>query len=287
MGRRHIEFFQTQMLPWQTGLYAGNRTEAESKTLSVDDESGAASLLIRYPAGWSQGGTGHLKADEELFVLDGALEVNGQHYGEHGYGHFPAGYARQSFEAPGGAVVLTFFSAVPEYVDGAAPEGLYDPKRLVERGDAKNEPYDDQFERLGSAPREKGGPNLKLLREDPYNRNHTWLLRADAHLWGGGLGGVTETHPTVEEMFLVFGENVGPYGPMKTGAYFWRPGGIEHGPFGLKAESLHFFRTLGGPLSTEFQDSQVPFDWDVQFRPTLPPELAHLANQEWSESEKF
>lgn len=275
MGRPHIEFIQAQVLPWQEGLYAGNRLGADSKTLSVDDESGAASLLIRYPAGWSQNRPGHLKADEELFVLDGALEINGRRYGEYGYGHFPAGYERQSFNSPRGAVVLTFFTAAPEFVAGAAPAGFYDPKRLVERGDALYEPYDNQFERLGSKRGPKDGRALKLLREDPYSREHTWLLGAVAMIKGG----VIETHPTVEEMFLVSGKNVGPYGPMKTGAYFWRPPDIQHGPFGLAEPSLHFFRTLGGPLSTDFQKSDKPFDWDPPYTPVLPSGMEQYGKQ--------
>ena len=64
MARPHIEFIQSQVLPWSEGLYAGTRQGVQSKTLSVDDETGSASVLVRYPPGWVQPGPGYLSADE-------------------------------------------------------------------------------------------------------------------------------------------------------------------------------------------------------------------------------
>ncbi|HJN04007.1 MAG TPA: DUF4437 domain-containing protein [Alphaproteobacteria bacterium] len=276
MVRPHIEFIQSQMLPWQDGLYAPGRSGVESKTFSTDAGNGAASVLIRYPGGWAQESAGYLSADEELFVLEGSLEINGRTYGEFGYAFLPAGYARQSFASPEGAVVLTFFESTPEFVTGAAAD-LFDASRLVEYVDGLNQPYDNDFARMGSEGVNQAGIALKLLREDPHDREQTWLLGAVA-FWPGG---AIEIHPVVEELFLVSGEIVGPFGSMKSGAYFWRPPDVPHGPFATAAPTLHFFRTKGGPLSTTFLPPDSPLAWDTPYNPVVPPELAQLAGATW------
>ena len=80
MARPHIEFVPTQLLPWQRGLYGGSRPDVEVRVLSIDDDNGASSLMIRYPPGWARGGPEYLDVDEEFFVLDGAIEINGLSY---------------------------------------------------------------------------------------------------------------------------------------------------------------------------------------------------------------
>jgi len=85
-----------------------------------------------------------------------------------------------------------------------------------------------------------------------------------------------EIHPVVEEMYLLGGEIIGPQGHMMPGAYFWRPPGLPHGPFGAKGGSLLLHRTIGGPLSTTYADAPAPFDWHPAYNPILPPELDHL-----------
>jgi hypothetical protein len=277
--RPHIEFIRSQALPWREGLYAGNRPNIESKTLSEDSDTREGSLLIRYPQGWQQDGAGHLTVDEELFVLGGSLTINGRTYGEFAYAHLPAGYQRADMSAPDGAVVLTFFSGAPAFVAGNAAAGSFDERRLVEYADGLYQLYDNDFERMGSADVNIDGIALKLLREDPDNREQTRLLGAVAN-WPGG---AVEIHPVVEEMYLVSGEIVGNIGSMKSGAYFWRPPGVRHGPFATREACVHFFRTKGGPLSTVFEEPEIPFRWQrsYPYKPILPAALAEFGKSEW------
>ena len=137
MSRPHTEFIQSQVLPWKPSPYGGRFEGAQVKLLSRDQDTGAASLLVRYPAGYSRPAAEYLTADEEFFVLDGQLSVNGEDYSQLCYAHLPAGYPRTS-AASEGAVVLTFVSGEPETQAGDAPEGLYDPARLVQRVDVLN-----------------------------------------------------------------------------------------------------------------------------------------------------
>ena len=96
MPRPHIEFIQSQALPWARGLYGGARPDVETKILSIDSINAESSALIRYPKGWKQGRAEHLLADEEILVLDGAIEIAGVEYGRHCYAYLPAGYLRPS-----------------------------------------------------------------------------------------------------------------------------------------------------------------------------------------------
>ena len=212
-------------------------------------------------------------------MLGGSLTINGRTYGEFAYAHLPAGYQRADMSAPDGAVVLTFFSGAPAFVAGNAAAGSFDERRLVEYADGLYQLYDNDFERMGSADVNIDGIALKLLREDPDNREQTWLLGAVAN-WPGG---AVEIHPVVEEMYLVSGEIVGNIGSMKSGAYFWRPPGVRHGPFATREACVHFFRTKGGPLSTVFEEPEIPFRWQPSYpyKPILPAALAEFGTSEW------
>ena len=278
MTRPHIEFIQSQALPWLASPYSGRFQGTETKTLSEDTESGAASLLIRYPGGYARREAEYLSVDEELFVLQGSLRINDQDYTEMCYAHLPAGFPRTIQTSDEGATVLTFLSGTPETESGDPPAGLYDPSRLVAHIDSlKTRPSND-LTKLGvevTAEIEAGfvGFSFLLYREDPYTQDQTWMLSAPP-LWQGG---VVEIHPVVEEMYLVTGDMAADRGLMKAGAYFWRPPGMAHGPFGSKTGNLLFFRTKGGRLTTDFAAGADVFCWTPAPRPVLPPELEQYA----------
>ncbi|WNO60213.1 hypothetical protein [Rheinheimera sp. MMS21-TC3] len=61
--RGYIEFIQSQQLPWQRIGGGLARPNVEYKMLSRNPEDGACSILMRYPAGWSQTGAEHIQAD--------------------------------------------------------------------------------------------------------------------------------------------------------------------------------------------------------------------------------
>ena len=75
-----------------------------------------------------------------------------------------------------------------------------------------------------------------------------------------------ETHPHVEELFLLDGEISMPQGLLKRGAYFWRPGGIQHGPIGTRAGCTCFFRCKEGPFSTDWTSHTETIVWDAPYQ---------------------
>ncbi|HLI14633.1 MAG TPA: DUF4437 domain-containing protein [Acidimicrobiales bacterium] len=263
MSRPFIEFVQCQTLPWTSGLYGGARPEVEVRVLSVDDETGASSLLVRYPPGFERREPHRLACDEEFFVLDGSLEVGDLHYGRYCYAHLPAGFERTAMRAPEGALAVTFFSGEPRL--SSEPMRPDDAARLVERVDALEGEWTGNFH-----PQFPPGAGRKWLKQDPVRGDQTWVL-GTMPLRSGRRA---ERHPVVEELFLVAGSLVGPLGTMYPGCYFWRPPGEWHGPFGTLTGNVELFRTVGGPLTTEYAEAESEFSWHPPYAPIVPTSLA-------------
>jgi hypothetical protein len=257
MARPWIEFVQSQNLPWQAGDFGSVRPGVETKVLSLDADSGASSLLVRYQPRWRLQGEGALSADEEFLVLEGELSIGRQTYREKSYAHLPAGYARGPMASQKGAVVLTFFSGRPNWTAATA----FDPARLVENLDAFAVPYTGKFH-----PEFPPGAGRKTLYEDPITHDQSWILGTMPMRWAER----AEVHPVVEEMYLLSGESHGNRGVMRPGAYFWRPPQLPHGPYGTLTGNLYFFRTKGGPLTTHYVDVARPFRWWPAYDPVLP-----------------
>lgn len=262
MSRPWIEYIQSQNLPWTADDLWGVRPGVHVKMLSLDDEDGAASVLVRYPPQWRLEREGALSADEEFLVLDGSLSMGPQQYTEKAFAHLPAGYRHGPMASETGAVVLTFFSSRPSWIE----PGHYDPARLVAHVDAFAVPYTGRFH-----PEFPPGAGRKTLYEDPITHDQTWILGTLPMRWAER----SEVHPVVEEMYLLSGESHGNRGVMRPGAYFWRPPQIPHGPYGTLTGNLYFFRTKGGPLSTHYIDAERPFTWWPEYAPILPSELSY------------
>jgi hypothetical protein len=260
VSRPWIEFIQSQHLPWQAGDLGGTRAGLEYRQLSVDQDTGACSLLVRYPAGW-HGAGGALAVDDEFLVLEGALEIGQRAYAQMSYAHLPAGFDTGAWSSRNGAIVLEFFSGQP--APGKREAG-FDQRRLILHQDTFQVPYTGNFH-----PEFPPGAGRKMLYMDPDTRDTTWILGTLPMRWAER----AEIHPTVEEMFLISGEVHGNRGVMRPGAYFWRPPSKPHGPYGTRTGNLYLFRTKGGVLSTEYVEPERGFHWWPAFDPVLPPEL--------------
>lgn len=265
MARSRIEFIQNQHLPWRPDPVAAIRPGVEARVLSADPETGACSLVLRYPAGWSLPAGQILVADEEFLVIDGALVHGEDRLGYLGYAHWPAGVERAAMSAPDGAVVVAFFSSAPTAVVDKADAPAVDDRRLVAALDGFAIPYTGNFH-----PEFPPGAGRKMLFEDPDTGDQTWLLGTLGLRWAER----AERHPVVEEMFLLAGEVHGNLGVMRPGAYFWRPPHIPHGPYGSLTGNIYLFRTKGGKLATEYEAPDRPFHWWPDHRPILPEAMA-------------
>lgn len=266
MGRPFIEYIQSQAVPWRNGLPGGSHAGVKSRLLSMDLESTASSMLIKYPAGWSDPNPHHLNVDDEFLVLSGELEIGDTSYQKYSFGHLPAGFQRSSARTLTETVVLTFRSGEGTRLEGSS---AMDESRLVNKVDALADQWGGNFH-----PKFPPGAGRKYMRQDQHDGEETWIL-GTMPLRSGRR---PEKHPVVEEMYLLAGSLVGPRGVMHAGAYFWRPEEEWHGPFGSLTGNLMLFRTKGGPLSTVYTDHEVDFSWTPPNDPILPPDMAQYAS---------
>ncbi len=279
MGREHIEFIQAQVLPWERpGRY---RPDTQSKTLSRDPATGAASLVLQYSAGWAAPERFSLAAAEEFYLLAGQLSIADACYQPGDYAYLPAGYVYQDIRAgEDGAVALTFFSAEPVTTSAGAAgtEGLIE--RLATRDMSWDSDVDPRV--VGSAPAKK------TLRLDPVSGDSTWILRIGATDPSViRLETPLEKHPYVEEMYQLDGEISTNVGVMRRGAYFWRPPFISHGPIASWPGFMALFRSHGGARMTEWSAQKYPVVWDPPYAPVLPERLRQHALQPFSAFELF
>lgn len=272
MPRPHIEFIHAQELEWKTDILPGALAHVECKVLSRDQKTGACSTILRYPKGWSQTGTHHLTADHELLVLDGALEINGQVYQSDSYGYLPEGYAHEDWSAPNGAVVLSFFSAIPNAIEGPGTEtGAAIPYIYLHDmawTSADIDP-DVQFLRIAH----------KMLRQDKEKGESTMILDCGAQTHPQDWKERALKHPCAEEMFLLSGDIVGERGIMHQGAYFWRPPEIWHGPFGSRHGNICVIRFMDGNHINVWSEDKRPFSLTPDYKPDLPDDMKARHNQ--------
>lgn len=249
MGRPHTEFVQSQAIPWEP------EGDAEAKILSQDSASGAVSRLLRVPPGWC-----HECASpdvmEEFLVLDGVLRTGEHRLPRYGYGTVPAGEIRP-LVAERGATILHFINP------GIGGEAHAIDTSAMAWGSAIND-SNLRFMGLGR----------KLLRDDPEREERVMLLSMAPQAYPAGGAAPPISHPCAEEMYLLGGDVVSEYGTMRSGAYFWRPANIPHGPHGSHTGAFMLIRFMDGRHENHWSDEPRTFDPEPPYRPVLPPEMS-------------
>ena len=240
MARPHIESIRAYDVPAEDvadGLLAG----ARRRLLSEDDADGSSTSLVTFPAGW----TGDLAGTRpvELFLLTGSADLGGQALR-------PGTWAWVPTAADGARLSLAEASDVLVMVEPERPNAT-GPVEVVDSVTRSFEPSKTDV---------PPGLVVKDLRHDPETRDRSWVAGSPP----GWIGYKGEIHPTVEEAFLIRGDCfLANSGEMRAGDYFWRPGGVHHGPFSTREGQLFFFRTKGGGMAVEFDE--VP-DWPERMR---------------------
>jgi hypothetical protein len=282
VARPHVEFIHAPQLPWvESGLQGWAWRPLACKTLSADTDNGGMTALLQFAPGFTDREF-VLAADFELFVLEGGIEINSREYGLDGYAFLPAGYRYQSLTSRAGAVVLAFFNVGPArkpWASASASASASEPNGLIERIDTYAMPWTTadidpavQFLRLSH----------KVLRYVPATGAKTILLATGAQTHPRDFREAQLQHDCVEEMYLLGGEITGERGVMYEGAYFWRPPGKWHGPFGSRRGSLSLVRFVDGHHQNTWSQQALPFSFEPDYQPELPAELAALASQPWS-----
>lgn len=276
MAREHVEFIQSQVLPWQPWPLQDG---VVYKQLSVDTETAATTGIFKYPKGWLEKQAYYLESEEEFFVLQGSIEINGIKYNEGCYGYFPQRYLRKKIVVHKETVVIRFIDQTPTKVEynfgDALPELDKEPVESLDTFDMVWDKgvLDEKLVHLDFG--------RKILRIDPQTKAKTFLYmispQTRPELWQGP----KERHPTVEESFTLTGTLAGDRGIMRTGSYFWRPPGIYHGPYGSRTGCLLLIRFVGGAHINHWSKEQYPFSFDAKYQPVLPESMQELGKEEW------
>jgi hypothetical protein len=269
MPRPHIEFVHAQQLPWgATPFVDAPWCDLPCKLLSRDPVSGACSLLLRLPPGFCATATPERRA-LELYVLEGAATLDARPLPLDGYADCGAGAFAAPLQSTAGAVLLAFAGAVEAAAGTAAVTVI----------DTHNTPWTRhdidpavQFLNLSH----------KVLRHDPLRGDKTLLLSTGAQTHPRDWREAQLLHDCAEEMYLLGGDIVGERGTMYEGAYFWRPPGRWHGPFGSRRGSLSLIRFAEGHHRNVWSDHALPFTLTPAHAPELPPDLAAVAGAAWA-----
>jgi hypothetical protein len=272
MTRPHIEFIFAQALPWRAASPLEQRKELQCKVLSEDAQNGEVSLILRVPRGWNKS----INSDyqEEMYVLDGAIEFDGQRLCRDGYARIDAGRETR-WQAQESAVLLICSNAA-SWRQETGELAVIDT--VVLPWDRDGVPKELQY--MGIARK-------VLFVDQDSGRHRTWLLATSPQSLPKGKQLERETHACAEELFMLSGEITGPHGIMSRGAYFWRPAETLHGPFGSREGNLAFCRFRHGAQITTFHRDTLPFVFDAPYEPAVPSEMSHLRAQQGPFLERY
>jgi len=99
MPRPALEFFDTEKVPWEPHVVGGKRIDPLlQKILSYDDATGAVTLMVRYPKGFSHSSLTYHTVTEELFIIQGRIKMQGKEYGKGYYAFRPPGMVHGEME---------------------------------------------------------------------------------------------------------------------------------------------------------------------------------------------
>jgi len=205
MARPFIEFIQSQCLNWSAFPARAGQSDVDYKLLSEDADTGEGKVLLRYPSNWHAPTSEICAADEEVFVLSGALGLAGRALTRRHYAYWPSGYPKRNFcAAPEGAVVIIVFSQAPQYVEASADGAPYEPMPgFLEHLDCFALPWDNSSMDPNISHLNAYRKNLRLA---PDGMCRTYLLAGLPQGFPQSGEEPLERHPHAEEMFIISGD---------------------------------------------------------------------------------
>lgn len=236
MPRPHIERYLERAAPWRRLALPGFPRGLGCKVLSLDPDTGAASLKLRFPPGRALPG-GRSDSDLELFVLAGALVLGTTRHGPGSYLCVPRGVALPPVASPRGAEVLAFYDdGPPSFTESDSDHPSAERDRLVTLDAYEGVAWDAASVYPAALP----GRLVKVLREAPRSRALTCLY---ALAPGFRLEAVCY-HDCATEAYVISGGTWSlQSGACPPGSYAWRPPYVNHGPCASERGALLLVRS--------------------------------------------
>jgi hypothetical protein len=224
----HIHSDDLEWRPWDEQrkmpfVAQGPTGQAWVKVLSRDPETEAESLLYRLDPGWAAEAIENT-VYENLLVLDGELEVDGQTLAKYWFSYRPEGHRAGPVSTKGGVTVIAF-AGFPGELASNIPVPYLDTNAM---------------DWSGSATSSLKG--LKVLRADEENLDCFSLTRAGA----GWENDFVAFHDTPEEVFILQGKGMNYDGATQgrhintAGTYVHRGIGSLHGMNTIVEDNLAF-----------------------------------------------
>ena len=272
MSRQHIEFIHTSDMPWSKKDFNNFLEGIKYKILSIDNDTKEISVILKFPKGWKQKSNLNLLVYEEIYILSGSININNQELNEGCYSYLPANYPRKLFISDNGAEVLSFFSGKLSYTKKI---NKYNKNNFIKKISLFNDGWDNNYKGINSPEIASSGSKKKLLRTDKKNGDQTWIMGIIPSYQEKKV----ESHPVVQECFILNGEIEGNCGTMVKGSYFWRPRDILHGPYGTKTGCTILSRSKGGKLIVDYYDLDKPFDFNSTHQVVVPENLKKFSRK--------
>ena len=236
MARPHIEPYVELDSPFKK-FDLGGFKGSHYKVLSLDVDSGACTLKVRFDGGYHRK-PGLSYSDVEIFVLKGAMKVGKEVWVEGHYAFIPAGMHTGAIHAPKGAEALVMFNdSEPSYVESDRNHQLALTDAYVSMNSYEDAPWAP-----GNlvSPSVASGVWLKVLHYDPLTQAISFLYTMSPEFQQNNIS----YHDCAEESYHIWGTSwMMQFGDLPTGGYFWRPPYIDHGAFRSKLGCIAFGRT--------------------------------------------
>lgn len=221
---------------------------AEAKLMNQDPDTGAFTMVVKLPPGAGDAARGSHSSDQEMFLLEGDLTIDGETFHSPAYWHFPAGTIHGASHTESGAILIESFTGPCDFT-AATEEEQADPP--ISRGIDV-----DGVEWSATSELVEGytyvGPLSKVLREDPETGGSTSLVRLPA----GYAHPHLSFHQYTQEQFLLDG-TVNETGVERHAPAYWcHPPGEVHGKSFTTDEGCTSLLLFDGPWEVTIVEDQ-------------------------------
>ena len=236
--RKHIEPFVDRDVSFKRLELKGIPSGYNYKMLSIDEDTGACTMTVRWDAGYNQPPSVSY-SDVEIFIMDGEMKIGDKHCVKGEYLFVPRGVSIPAFATEKGCFALVMYNDTePHFVE--SDENMTDAEthRFVQIQTYQQMPW--QVPTL--FPQTASGCLLKLLSFDEKTHAMTFLYSMTPGFNQDNIS----YHDCAEEAYHVWGTSwMMQFGDLPTGGYFWRPAYVNHGAFYSEHGILGFGRTDG------------------------------------------
>jgi hypothetical protein len=226
----HVDYIEWR--PWGDArktphILHGASGEPRVKVLSKDQNSGAETVMYELPQGWRADGLENT-VYENLMVLDGELEVEGQTLRKYAYSYRPEGHRTGPVSTVTGAVVIAM----------AGAPGELSSKIPVPHVDVEAMPWTPRPVPMTQSTRYY----IKILRADEENLDTYYMTRSIR----GAHSDKTTAHDAPEEGYFLEGEALyydgitGGRLVARAGTYVHRDSMSVHGYVDIVQDNLSF-----------------------------------------------